>query len=98
LTNAGRATLTQSTLLAIPVHVSICCTLSPWTIEEIDRRRRVFLWSGTDSVAGGKCRITCPIVCSPRDLDGLGRPDLSFLGFAPRQSWEWLQRTQPNAP
>jgi hypothetical protein len=29
LTNAGRATLTQTTLSAIPVHVAICCALSP---------------------------------------------------------------------
>jgi len=28
LMNAGRATLTQTTLSAIPVHVSICCSLS----------------------------------------------------------------------
>ena len=27
LTNAGRATLTQTTLSAIPIHVSICCNL-----------------------------------------------------------------------
>jgi hypothetical protein len=58
----------------------------------------VFLWAGTDSVAGGKWRIAWPVVCSPRDLGGLGRPNLSFLGFALRQRWEWLRRTQPNAP
>lgn len=82
LTSAGRATLTQTTLSAIPVHVSICCALSPWAIREIDKRRRVFLWAGTDSVAGGKCKVTWPVVCSPRDLSGLGLPDLCFLGFA----------------
>lgn len=47
LTVAGRKTLTQSTLSAILVHVSICCSLSPWAIKEIDRCRRVFLWTGT---------------------------------------------------
>lgn len=39
LTMAGRATLTQSTLSAIPVHVAICCGLSPWAVKEIDKRR-----------------------------------------------------------
>lgn len=81
LTNAGRATLTQTTLFAILVHIAICCALSPWAIGEIDRRRRAFLWAGTDTIAGGRCRIAWPVVCSPRDLGGLGLPDLRFLGF-----------------
>lgn len=92
LTNAGRATLTQTTLSAIPVHISICCTLSPWAIREIDKRRRVFLWAGTDSVAGGKCRVVWPAVCSPRDLGGLGLPDLRILGGLGSRIVEyWLQ-------
>ena len=37
LTDAGRTTLTQTTLSAIPVHISICCCLSAWAIGEIDR-------------------------------------------------------------
>lgn len=39
LTQAGRATLTQTTLSAILIHIAICCSLSAWAIEEIDRRR-----------------------------------------------------------
>lgn len=38
LMTAGRDTLTQSTLSAIPVHVSICYCLSAKAIEEIDRQ------------------------------------------------------------
>lgn len=84
LTNAGRTTLTQTTLFAIPVHVSICCALSPWALGEIDKRRRAFLWAGTDSVAGGRCRVAWPVVCSPKDYSGLGLPDLRILGFTLR--------------
>jgi hypothetical protein len=43
ITTAGRLTLAQSTLSAIPVHVSITCVLSPWAIRQIDKRRRAFL-------------------------------------------------------
>jgi hypothetical protein len=78
--------------------VFICCVLSPWAIGEIDKRRQAFLWTGTESVAGGQCRVAWPIVCSPRELGGLGLPDLTFLGFALRLRWEWLRRTQPDAP
>ena len=84
LTSVGRATLTQTTLSAIPVHVSICCSLSAWTIGEIGKRRCAFLWAGTDSVAGGKCKVAWPIVCLPKDHGGLGLPDLRVLGFALR--------------
>lgn len=70
LNHAGRAMLAKTTLSAIPVHVAICCALSPWAISAIDKCRRGFIWAGTTSVAGGKCKIAWPVVCSPRDLVG----------------------------
>jgi hypothetical protein len=46
------------------MHVSIMCCLSTWAIRQIDKRRRAFLWSGMDAVAGGKCKVACPVVCA----------------------------------
>jgi hypothetical protein len=83
LTNAGRTTLTKTTLSAIPVHVSICC--------------RAFLWSGTERMSGGKCKIAWPLVCAPNEYGGLGITDLRILGFALRLRWEWLRRTDPES-
>lgn len=97
LTMAARATLTQTTLSAISVHVSICCALSPWAIDQIDRKRRGFLWTGTEFALGGKCKVAWPLVCSSKDVGGLGLPDLRILGFALRLRWEWLRRTQPDS-
>jgi len=57
LTTVGRATLTQTMLSTIPVHISICCSLSAKAIEEIDKRRCAFLWKGTNTVTGGKCKV-----------------------------------------
>jgi len=91
LNAAGRTTLTQTTLSAIPVHISITCCLSAWAIAEVDKRRRAFLWTGSQSAAGGKCKIAGPIFCSPKDHGGLGIPDLKLLGFALRLRWEWLR-------
>jgi hypothetical protein len=96
LTNAARATLTQTILSAISIHVSICCNLSAWAIKQIDKRRRAFLWAGTDST-GGRCKVAWAIVCSPKEHGGLGLPDLQLLGFALRLRWEWLRRTRPDA-
>lgn len=93
LNAAGRTTLTRATLSAIPVHVSITCTLSPWAIGQIDKRRRAFLWSGTDKVAGGSCKIAW----LPRCYGGLGIPDLRILEFALRLRWEWM-KIMPGAP
>jgi len=53
LNTTGRLALVKSTLSAILVHVSISCCLSAWAIGEIDRRRRAFLWCGTDRASGG---------------------------------------------
>jgi hypothetical protein len=97
ITAAGRLTLAQSTLSAIPVHVSITCVLSPWAIGQIDKRRRAFIWAGAESVAAGKCKVAWTSVCSPRAFGGLGIPNLRTLGFALRLRWEW-QRRQPDAP
>lgn len=54
LTDAGRVLLTKVTLSAIPVHTAIATCLSAWAIREIDKRRRGFLWAGTDNVSGAR--------------------------------------------
>ena len=95
LTNAGRVTLTRSTLSAIPIHLSIACCLSAWAISQIDKRRRAFVWTGNDSCSGGNCRLAWPAVCRPTDLGGLGLIDLRVAGYALRLRWEWLSRSEP---
>ena len=87
--------LTKVTLSAIPVHLSIACCLSQWAIKQIDKRRRAFLWAGTESCTGGKCKVAWPIVCRPTDFGGLGVLDLRFFGFVLRLRWEWLARSEP---
>ena len=37
MNTAGRVALTQATLSAIPVHLSIAVCLSPWAIDHIDK-------------------------------------------------------------
>jgi hypothetical protein len=49
---AGRMALAKATLSAIPVHMSIALCLSPWALEQIDKRRRAFIWCGELTVSG----------------------------------------------
>lgn len=86
LTYAGRVLLTKVTLTAIPVHISIACCLSAWAIQQIDKRRRAFLWCGAEVVTGGKCKLAWTITCMPTSLGGLGVHDLRFFGMALRLS------------
>jgi len=51
----------------------------------------------TEEVTGGKCKVAWPLVCSPKELGGLGMPDLRFMGYALRLRWEWMRRVQPDA-
>lgn len=95
---AGRATLTAVTLSAIPTHVAIATALSQWAIDEIDKRRRGFLWSGTDKAAGGKCKVAWESTCRPRELGGLGLLDLRRFAIALRLRWAWLWRVDSGRP
>ena len=97
-TKAGRAVLVKAKLSAIPVHTAMAVTLSPWAIKCIDTRRRAFLWTGTDKVAGGKCSLAWPGVCRPAELGGLGVMDLQLFGYALRMRWLWFRKTDASRP
>ena len=57
-------------------------------IKEIDKRRRVFLWKGSQNVAGGHCLVAWSSVCRSFHLGGLGLPNLVILGRVLRMRWQ----------
>ncbi|XP_066360995.1 uncharacterized protein [Miscanthus floridulus] len=76
LNMAGRTALARATLSAIPIHMFIALCLSQWAIEQIDKRRRTFIWCGEQTVTAGKCKVAWKTVYKPRELGGQGVIDL----------------------
>jgi len=94
LNAAGRMALISATLCAVPVHTMITVCLSPWAVKAIDKVRRAFLWSGTESVNAGRCRVAWMTCSRPKQLGGLGISDLRRAGVALRVRWLWRERLE----
>lgn len=50
---AGRLTLVKVTMSAACVHTLISLKVPDWVVQEIDKRRRGFLWAGKEKATGG---------------------------------------------
>uniref|UniRef100_J3LFX9 CCHC-type domain-containing protein n=1 Tax=Oryza brachyantha TaxID=4533 RepID=J3LFX9_ORYBR len=57
LSPGDRLTLINSVLMALPVHILSVLELPQWTIKEINRKCRGFLWKGQETVNGGHCLV-----------------------------------------
>jgi hypothetical protein len=65
MSRACRTTLTKVTLPAVPIHICIAVKVALWTLWAIDRIRRGFIWTGSDSATGGKCMVAWSKVTRP---------------------------------
>lgn len=93
---ARRTALAKATLSAIPVHMAIALSLSPWALDQIDKRQRAFIWCDEQTISVGKCKVAWKTMCGPRDLGGLGVIDLRRAGVTLRARWEWKCRVDHN--
>lgn len=78
--------MTRSMLTSIPVYSFMVLDPPLSIIKEIDKRRRVFLWRGTENMSGGHC-LAWLSVCRPIRYGGLGLHNLYVLGRALRLCW-----------
>jgi hypothetical protein len=98
LNRAGRLTLITSVLSAMPTYHLTVFPLAAWTRKKIDKIRRSFLWRGEEHSNGGHCLVNWPTATRPKDLGGLGIPDLDKFGRALRLRWLWLDWVDSSKP
>ena len=98
LNRAGRLAVVSSVLSAMPTYHLTVFPLSAWEKKKIDKIRRSFLWKGDENANGGHCLVNWPTVARPKDLGGLGVPDLEIFGRALRLRWLWQEWTEDSKP
>jgi hypothetical protein len=76
LNHMGRATLVNSVLDSQLVYAMCALVVPPGVIEQVDRRRRAFLWTSSDSANGAKSLVAWTHVCDTKDRGGLGLKDM----------------------
>jgi hypothetical protein len=87
---AGRRELVRSVLSSIPVYLLTVIKAPKKFLKELDKIRRKFLWAGDGELAGGKCKVAWPKVCTPQPNGGLGIKDLDHFSQSLRLRWLWF--------
>lgn len=99
---AERLVSINAVLNSLPVYAMSAFKLPPSVIEEIDKRRRAFLCTGEDVCSRARCLVAWDVVCSPKELGGIGVKNLKvqnealllkrlFSLFSSESSWaNWI--------
>jgi hypothetical protein len=98
ITMAGRLTLVTSVLFALPAYQLMAIFHPKWLHKQLDKLRRAFLWAASDKVTGGKCLVNWTTVCLPKNLGGLGIPNLQMQSISLRVRWLWQQAYDSSKP
>lgn len=98
LSKGGRLVLVKSTLAAIPVYSMMSMDLLGKVLKGVEKLCRGFLWKGRKEAHGGHCLVAWDKVCKPKELGGLGIPNLGYLNAALRVRWLWLDKVDDSKP
>jgi hypothetical protein len=76
LNTMGRVVLVNSVLDSQLVYLMSSLPIPPGVIKQVDARRRLFMWGGTQGSTHAQCLVAWTNVCTTKDLGGLGTKDL----------------------
>jgi hypothetical protein len=85
-------------LSSMPTYHLTVSPLAVWARKKIDKIRSSFLWKGEENANEGHCVVNWPTVCMPKDLGGMGVPDLERFGRALHLRWLWQEWTDDCKP
>jgi len=88
---AGRAALVRSVLSSQLVYFLTTLKVPKPVLEDLDRKRKKFLWAGSKNLTGGKCKVNWTRTCIPKELGGLGILNLDKFAQALRVRWLWQE-------
>lgn len=73
LSSGGRVVLVNAVLSSLPIHYMLALLIPKTVRDQIDARRRAFLWSGGgEKTSRTQCLIAWERVCLSKDAGGLG--------------------------
>ena len=81
-----------------PTYFLTALRASDEVFEEIDSRRRRFLWAGLERISGGKCKVNWRRCNRPTKQGGFGILDLRKFARALRIRWLWHYLKSDNKP
>jgi hypothetical protein len=95
---AGRRELVRSVLSSLRVYLLTALKPPKKFLKELDKLRKMFLWSGDGEISGGKCKVAWTSVCAPKPNGGLGIKNLEYFSQSLRLRWLWFSWDDVNRP
>ncbi|KAM0888030.1 hypothetical protein ACQ4PT_028623 [Festuca glaucescens] len=87
MSREGRVAYVRAVMAASVVYQLMALDVDPWFLHAVDKLRRGFLWAGKNEANGGNCLVAWDAVCAPKELGGLGLPNLRRMHAALRARW-----------
>jgi len=82
----------------MPIFAMMSLDIPIEIITTIEKIIRGFLWKGRKDGHVGHFLVAWDRVCMPKELGGLGIPNLRLMNIALRARWLWLKRVEVDRP